>query len=485
VLAYRIPNLMRRLVAEGALAASVVPAFTAYVAQSKEQEAKEFANRMFWTLALLLVAVVGLGMIFAPSIVRALTLGRGTLDFALVVQLNRVLWPFVLFIGLAALSIAILNSFRMFGIPALTPAILNVSVIVASLFAVRSERPAMVLAVGVVVGGFFQFAVQLPFLWRRDIRLRPSLSFRDPGIRRVAKLMIPGVLGVGVAQVNFLVNTMFATHPLTPAGTLMSLQIADRVMELVLGAYAVAIATAILPMMSAQVAERNITELRHTICFSLKLVSFITIPAMVGLVLMRQPIIQVLFQHGRFNEESTRLTAWALLFSALGLPWFAAAKIIIPAFYSTQDTRTPVVVGAIAVGANVFLNFVLVGPLRNGAPAASTSLAAVVNFLVLYWVFRRRYGPLGGSEVLVSVGRVVAASGVMGLGCWLMLKGSLAAVFSGWHASATGQAALLFATLLVAAGLFFGVARLLGCDELSDVVAIATRWREKGLSARG
>ncbi len=475
MLAYRIPNLMRRLVAEGALAASVVPVFTGYVAQSKEQEAKELANRLFWTLALLLSAVAALGVIFAPWIVRALTLGRGNLDFALAVQLNRVLWPFVLFIGLAALSIAILNSFRMFGIPALTPAILNVCVIAASFFAVRSERPAMVLAIGVVVGGFFQFAVQLPFLWRRGIRLRPSLSFRDPALRRVASLMIPGILGVGVAQVNFLVNTVFATHPLMPSGTLMSLQIADRVMELVLGAYAVAIATAILPMMSAHVAERNITELRRTISFSLKLVSFITIPAMVGLVVMREPIIQVLFQHGRFNADSTHLTAWALLFSALGLPWFAAAKIVIPAFYSTADTRTPVFVGAAAVGANVLFNFALVGPLRNGAPAASTSLAAVVNFLVLFWVFRRRYGPLGGSEVLASIGRVVIASGVMGIGCWLMLRGSVAAVFDSWHTSAIGHAALLFVTLLVAVGLFFGAARLLGCEELSDVLALATR----------
>lgn len=475
VLAYRIPNLMRRLVGEGAVSAAFVPVFTSYLARDDREDALDFANKMFWTLAAVLAVVTALGVIFAPLIVKLLTFGRGRVDVPLAISLNRIVWPFVLFIGLSALALATLNSFRIFALPALTPAVLSLSVIASSFVAFRFHQPAFALALGVLAGGVLQLAIQLPLLWKRGIRLRFGISFRHPGVWRASKLMIPGVAGVGIAQVNFLVNTAFATHPLMPAGSLMSLQIADRVMELVLGAYAVAIATAILPTMSAQVAERNIDQLRRTISFSLKLVSFITIPAMVGLVVLRGPIIQVLFQHGRFDAQSTRLTAWALLFSALGLPWFAAAKVVLPAFYSAEDTRTPVMVGAVAVVANVVFNLAFVGPLRNGGPAAATSLAAVVYFVVLYWVFRKRYGEIGAPGILASVGKTAVAAGVMGLACWWLLQYSgFWGSSSGLQHSAASQAAVLLGTLVAAVACFFAMARLLGCDELRDVYALAT-----------
>ncbi|MGH7463503.1 MAG: murein biosynthesis integral membrane protein MurJ, partial [Longimicrobiales bacterium] len=259
-----------------------------------------------------------------------------------------------------------------------------------------------------------------------------------------------------------------------PTGSLVSLQYADRVMELVLGGYAIAIATAVLPMMSRQVVERNIEALRNTLSFSLRLVSFITIPAMVGLVVLRVPIIQVLFEHGRFNRESTQLTAWALLFFAAGLPWFAATKIIVPAFYSTQDLRTPVKVAAWVMVANVLFNLALMLPLRNGGPAAATSLSGMLNFVALYWLFRRRYGDPGSGAMIASAARACAASAVMGAACWAMLE------FSGFLRGAqpfAWQVAVLAVILLVATSLYFGVARLLGCDELKDLFSIARRRR--------
>ncbi len=481
VLAYRIPNLLRRLVAEGSMTASFIPVFANYLKEKERREWIDFANKMFWTLSVILAAIAVLGVVFSPLLVRMLTFGSGKVDIELAVLLNRIMWPYILFIGLSALGMAILNSFRLFAVPAMTPALLNVSVIGFSLIASRFREPSIALAWGVLVGGVLQLAIQLPLLWKHGMRFDFGISFSHPGVRSVARLMVPGLVGIGVAQINFVVDTMFATHESMPVGSLMSLQIADRVMELVLGGYAIAVATAILPMMSQQVAERNLAQLRQTLSFSLRLVSFITIPAMVGLVILREPIIQVLFQHGRFDEQSTRITAWALLFFSLGLPWFAATKIIVPAFYSTQDTRTPVKVAAVVLVANVVFNLLLLEPLRNGGPAASTSLAGMLNFTLLFWIFQRRHGDVGGRAILASVARVSLASAAMGLACWAMLQAS---GFDLPH-SLAWQVAVLAGMLAAATALFFVLARLLGCEEVRDLYGIARRKRNAAEAIMG
>ena len=474
ILAYRIPNLLRRLVAEGSMSASFIPVFATFLKGKESDEWREFANRMFWTLSLLLAAVAVLGVIFSPLLVDMLTLGTSNVDVGLAVLLNRIMWPYIFFIGLSALAMAILNSFRIFAVPALAPVLLNLSVIGFSLMAYRFDKPAIPLAYGVLLGGLLQLAIQLPLLWKQGMRFRFGISFRHPGIRRVGKLMVPGFVGIGVAQINFVVDTVFATLPLMPKGSLMSLQIADRVMELVLGGYAIAVATAILPMMSQQVAERNMAALRQTLSFSLRIVSFITIPAMVGLVVLRQPIIQVLFQHGRFDERSTQMTAWALLFFSFGLPWFAATKIIVPAFYSTQDMRTPVKVAAIVMVANVVFNLMLMEPLRNGGPAAATSLASLLNFALLLGIFVRRHGELGQRSILLSVTKVSVATAVMGMGCWGMLQAS---GFEQPH-PLSWQVAVLAGMLVASIMVYFAMARLLRCEEVSELYGIAKQRRK-------
>ncbi len=477
ILAYRIPNLLRRLAAEGSMTASFIPVFAHYLTDRERQDWKEFANRMFWTLSLVLAVVSVLGVVFSPLLIWAFTLGSTKVDAELATLLNRIMWPYLFFIGPAALLMAILNSFRSFAVPALAPVLLNVSVIAFSLFALRFRQPSVALAAGVLVGGMLQLAIQIPQAWKQGMNFRLGISFSHPGIRKVWRLMVPGFVGIGVAQINFAVDTLFATH-CKPNGSLMSLQIADRVMELVLGGYAIAIATAILPMMSQQVAERNMAELKHTISFSLRLVSFITIPAMVGLVVLREPIIQVLFQHGRFNQESTRITAWALLFFSLGLPWFAVTKIIVPAFYSTHDTRTPVKVALVVMFANVLFNLLLLEPLQNGGPAASTSLAGMLNFSILYWVFRRRHGHLGTRAFLASLAKVSAAAALMGLACWFMLQISgFPDASSSVQRSLALQVTVLLSMLAVATGLYFALAWLFHCEELSDMYGIARRRR--------
>lgn len=470
-LAYRIPNLLRRLVGEGSMSAAFVPVLATYLTEKERDDVWDFANRMFWTLSFLLAMVAVLGVVFSPALVALFTLGESRIPVDQAVYLNRLMFPYIFFISISALAGALLNSFKVFGLPAFTPAMLNLSVIGFSLFADRFGDPTVALALGVLVGGVLQMLVQLPVLWKLGMRFHFGISFSHPGIRRVAKLMVPGVVGISVAQINFFVDTIFATQSFLPEGSLTSLQIADRVMELVLGGYAISVGTAILPMMSRHAAEKNIEELKRTVSFAIRIVSFITVPAMVGLILLREPIIEVLFQHGRFNAESTRLTAWALMLYSIGLPWFAATKILVPAFYSTQDTRTPVRVAILVMGLNIVLNILFIKPLLNGGPALATSLAGVLNASLLFWIFRQRHGGFGGRQIVMSLVRVGVASVCMGLiTCGLSHWVRFASLEPLWL-----RAGKLGAILAASTAVYFALAWLLRCEELSDIYGIARR----------
>jgi putative peptidoglycan lipid II flippase len=475
VLAYRIPNVLRRLVGEGSMTAAFIPVFTDHMRNRSREETWEFANRLFWTFCVILSGLTVLGVIFSPLFVRFFSMfGKNQVQFE-AIYLNRLMFPYILFIGMAAMAMAILNCFHIFGPPAATPILLNISFIVFSVAAVwkHFSNPAAALAVGVLVGGIFQFFWQIPQLVKRGMNFKFAVSFTDPGVRRVARLMIPGFLGMGIAQINLLVDTIFANAKIMPEGSLVSLYVADRVTELVLGGYAIAVATAILPMMSHQAAAGDHEGMKKTFLFALRIVSFITIPATVGLVILREPIVQVLFQHGRFVAESTRLTARALLYYSLGLPAFAAVKLIVPAFYSTQDTRTPVRVAVLAMLANVLLNviflFYFFAKLKNGGPALASALAGYFNVFALFVVFRLRFGRLGTRDVAASLGKIVASSSVMGVFCWSALK------YSQFNSIEHFMPRLLvFIGLIASATLtYLGLAWAFRCDEISEVYGIA------------
>jgi putative peptidoglycan lipid II flippase len=470
-LAYRIPNILRRLVAEGSMSAAFVPVFTGYLKEKEREEVWDFANRMFWTLSVLLAAVAVGGVIFSPLIVKAFTLNDTRIPIDLAVALNRIMFPYIFFIGMSALAMAILNSFRIFGVPAFTPVLLNLSVVIMSFFAGRFTQPGFALAIGILIGGTLQLAIQLPLLWKQGMHFTFGISFSHPGIRRVGKLMLPGIMGIGVAQINFFVDQVFLTRKFLPAGSLTSIGLADRVMELVLGGYAIAVGTAILPMMSQHAAEKNIPELKRTLAFSLRIVSFITIPAMVGLIVMRRPIVQVLFEHGKFDAVSTELTAWALLFYTVGLPFFATSKILVPAFYSTQDMRTPVKIAFGVMFINIVLNFMLLKLLLNGGPALSTSLAGVLNSLLLYRLFVDRHGDIGAHAIGGALLRIILASTGMGVFTWAMLH---VVSFTTPH-GLMYRVGLLAGILTAATGVYFGLAWLMHCEELSDIYGIARR----------
>jgi len=337
------------------------------------------------------------------------------------------------------------------------------------------KDPATSIAVGVLVGGVLQFLIQVPTLVQKGMRFNFGISFTHPAIKNVARLMIPRLFGIGIGQINLFVDTRFATAIKMPEGSLAALYLADRVMELVLGGYAIAVATAILPMMSHQAAANDYSALKKTLSFSVRIVAFIAIPAAAGLMILREPIIRVLFQHGEFVAASTRLTARALLYYAIGLPALASVKLIVPAFYSTKDTRTPVIVASISLVMNIVLNIVFLDfffkRVQNGGPALATALACYFDFFALFIIFRVRYGSLGTMEIARSFSKILLCSGIMSVACWLGVHYTQFTI----HARFLVQLIVFAGLLAGATALYLGLAWVFRCPEVEEVYGIAMR----------
>jgi putative peptidoglycan lipid II flippase len=480
VLAYRIPNLFRRLVAEGSMTASFIPVFSGYMQEKSKEEVWDFANRLFWTLALVAAVITVLGMVFSPAVVNLFSGANVARDQA--VDLNRIIFPYLFFIALAALAMGILNCFHIFGLPAATPVMLNIATILFSVGIVwhHFKDAATSLAVGVLVGGVLQFLIQVPTLVQKGMKFNFGISFSHPAIRDVARLMLPRLFGIGIGQINLLIDTKFATAARMPAGSLAALYVADRVMELVLGGYAIAVATAILPMMSHQAAAKDFESLKKTLSFSVRIVAFITIPAALGLMILREPIIRVLFQHGQFIAASTRLTARALLYYAIGLPALATVKLVVPAFYSTRDTKTPVIVASISLVINIVLNIlflqVFFKQVQNGGPALATALATFFDFFALLIIFRLRYGTMGTMDILRSFAKISLCSAIMGLACWI---GNHYTSFT-VHSRFLVQLLVFTGLITGATVLYLALAWIFRCHEIEEVYGIAVRRRAGG-----
>jgi putative peptidoglycan lipid II flippase len=479
VLVFGIPNLIRRLSGEGALGAAFIPVFTGYLRDKSRSEAWAFAQKVFWDMAALLGVLAILGVVFAREIIRFFTIfSHSPAQWDLAVFLGRIIIPAVFFVALAGIAAAMLNSFHIFALPASTPIFFNLVWILFSFGIVyrpimrmapaRFQTPAVAIACAILLGGIIQFAIQIPSLVRLGMRFRPEISFRDPGVQRVGRLMGPSVLGVGVYQLNFFVDKIFSTSSRMPTGSVMSLYVAEHITQLVMGICAVAMSTALLPTFSHQAAAKDFSEMKRTFGFSLRVVSFIAIPAAVGLILLRQPIVQVLFQHGKFVAESTALTARALFYYSLGLPAFAAIRLITPMYYSMHDTMTPAKVGAYALALNILFNSVFLvfflKYLSNGSPALASSLAAYVNFVLLFAIFRKRHGRLGARVLAASLSKMAVCALAMATVCYAALTVSH---FSGVR-DFLRQGALLAGIIVASSGVYFGLAWLLRCEELGE-----------------
>ncbi|MBI2877370.1 MAG: murein biosynthesis integral membrane protein MurJ [Candidatus Tectomicrobia bacterium] len=415
VVAFRIPNLLRQLVAEGSLTVSFIPVFTDYLVNKPRQDADKLAQVIFTFLLFSLAGIVVLGMILSPWIVTIMTPGFQAYPekLALTIYLTRLLFPYLFFIGLVAFAMGVLNSFHHFAAPALAPVFLNLWMIAAPILLVPYfERPITALVVGVLLGGVTQLLFQLPFLRRQGIHLKLDTDLSHPGAVQIGRLMIPRVFGVAVAQVTVFFNTFLASY--CEPGSNFYLYYADRLMELPLGVFAIALGTVALPTFSRHAAEAQPQEMMKSLSFALRTVLFINLPAMTGLIVLSQPIVNVLFQRGEFDLPTTLATSQALICYAAGLWAFSALRVVVPAFYALQDTRTPVQVAFLALGTHILLSLLLVSPLSFRGLALSSSISSTVNLLILLFILRKRLGRIGGREILFSTLRISGASLGMG-----------------------------------------------------------------------
>ncbi|MBW1889175.1 MAG: murein biosynthesis integral membrane protein MurJ [Deltaproteobacteria bacterium] len=417
--AFRIPNLLRRLFAEGSLTVAFIPVFSEYLTRHGREEAYRLARSAMRMLSIILAVAAVAGVLASPVIVHIIAPGftASPEKYQLCVDLTRFMFPYIFFIGLVALCMGILNVLGHFAAPALAPVFLNLAMITSVLlFSPHLERPVFGLAVGVLLGGLLQLLLQIPFLIKNGLFFWQKTKIFHPGLKRIGKLMLPAVFGAAVYQINMVIGTLLAS--LLPEGSVSYLYYADRLVQFPLGIFAIATATAVLPSLSKQVAKEDFDGLRETFRHAMNFVFFITIPAMVGLVVLREPIVYLLFKRGAFDVETVRLTATALLYYCAGLWAFSAVRIVVSMFYALQDTKTPVKMAVVSITVNVLLGIGLMGPLKHGGLALATSLASVVNLLLLIWALRQKIGMLGWRQIMSSAAISSVNALLMGLVVW-------------------------------------------------------------------
>ena len=389
--AFRLPNLLRRLVAEGALSSAFIPVFTEHVTTRSRAETLRMLRVVTGMMLLILGGLSLLGILAAPWVVRVMAPGFFADPAAgqLTVRLTRLMFPYLFLVGLSALAMGVLNAHRHFLLPALSPVALNIGIIIgAVVIAPRLPEPVVGLGVGVLLGGLGQLLLQVPWLAKRRLLATPRIDFRHPAVRRILGLMAPVVVGQSATHIGTVINTIIASF--LAKGSVSYLYYADRLIEFPLGVFGVAIATAVLPTLSEQAARRDKAALRETVSFALRLVTFVSMPAAVGLFVLSEPIVRVLYERGRFGPAETVGTAAAVAMYALGIVGSSIAKILAQAFFAMGDTRTPVKVSVSAMAFNCTLAFLLAPSLGHVGLALAIAAASTLNAIVLMVVIRRR-----------------------------------------------------------------------------------------------
>ena len=470
--AFRIPNLLRRLFAEGALTVSFIPIFTEYLTTRSREESFRLVRSALTLFSLVLAVVALIGVLLAPFIVMVFAPGFTSEPdkFALTVLLTRIMFPYILLISLVALAMGILNSLGRFAAPALAPVVGNIAMIAAVLLLARHmDPPILSLAIGVILGGILQVLLQIPSLTREKGLLGFNLDFKHPALKRIGLLMAPAALGAAVYQFTILINTLLASF--LPEGSVSYLYYADRVMQFPLGIFAVALATAVLPTMSRQASAKDMEGLRETMSFALRLVFFITIPAMAGLMVLAAPIVQLLFQRGEFSPDTTTATTAALIAYTCGLWSLSAVTIVVRVFYSLQDTSTPAKIAAVSLIGNVCLGLVLMGPFKHVGLAMASVGGSMINFVLLVVVLRRRLGRIDGTRILTSALNNILWTLVMAAAVWL--------VFGRWDPSRsigllslTGQ---VMGGIILGAGLYAALALIWRAPEATALWRLIRR----------
>lgn len=473
-LAATIPNLFRRLLAEGAMTAAFLPVLSEYLQRGDEEETREFLSRF---VTLLTAAVTGfalLGAAVTPWLIETFFSSEfqhveGKVELTII--LTQLMWPYLALVSVAAALQAILNAHKIFGPSAFTPVLLNACIIGCGIgLAYVFPDPSYALVAGFVVGGVVQIAFQVPFLLRwTKIRFGPDLQMFGPGVRRVLMVMVPGVFAAGIYQINVFVSQLIAST--LEGGSIASLQYGIRLQELVLGLFVVSVAQVILPTLADQTAADDEDGVRDTLDYATRLMAFVTLPSTVALMMLGPPIVRLLFEFGAFDAESTRKTAFALTFYALGLFPIAIARVQQQVYYAYKDLKTPTIVAGISAVVNVVLCLTLSGPLGHGGIALAGSIASLVAAVCFGVLLRRKLGPIGGTALLGRVARAGVATAVM--------AGVLYGLEQVWPADGVASRLVLGGWVAVAcvagAAAYLGVAQVLGVNELQTVLDAVRR----------
>ncbi len=487
LIAFRVPNLLRDLFAEGALSTAFITTFSKRIATEGDESAWRLGNKVATLTAIFMSVITLLGIIFAPQIIYVMTGfgGWSPEKTATTILLTRIMWPFILLVSLAALVMGMLNAKNVFGAPAMASSYFNLGSIFGGVvfgywldphFGTRS---LIGLSIGTLIGGLWQLSAQFPSLRRVGYKYHPDFNWRDQGVRTVLALMGPAVIAASAVQVNVLVNSAFAARVTDAAGHVIDgpvswLNIAFRLMQLPLGIFGVAVGTVTLPLVSRTAALGDMAGFRSALAHGVRLVMLLTIPSAVGLILLAEPIISVIYQHGRFTAEATRQTAAALQFYAIGLAAYSAVKVLAPAFYAIDRRYLPMMVSMFSIAVNFLLNwfFMFKVGLGHRGLALSTSIVAVTNFVLLYIMMRKYAGPLETRTLFGLLGKMTVPLALLAGICWL----AMGTVFqTGAHLPEWQKIFGVLLTICVAAAVFFGSAFLFRVDEVRDVVDLVRR----------
>jgi putative peptidoglycan lipid II flippase len=479
--AFRAPNMLRDLFAEGALSTAFVTTFSRRIATDGDDSAWRLASKVATLTVVFMSALTVIGIIGAPVLIHILAPGFPAEKAALTIQLTRIMFPFILLVSLAALVMGMLNARNVFGPPATASSFFNLGSIVGGVVLCYwldpqadwrhphfGERGLMGLAIATLIGGLLQLLVQLPSLGRVGFRFRPDFKWRDPGVRTILALMLPATIAASAVQVNVAVNSGFASA--LGDGPMTWLNIAFRLMQLPLGIFGVAIATVTLPLVSRSAALGNKAEFRGALAHAMRLVMLLTIPSAIGLVILAEPIIALIYQHGRFTAEATMHTAEALRFYAIGLVGYSAVKVLAPAFYALDKRNLPMLVSLLSIAVNFCLNwfFTLNLGLGHRGLALSTSLVAITNFLILYAMMRRYTGRLETGAMIKTLAKLLLAGALLAGICLLAQH----FIFAPTDLTVWRKVFGLLVTITVGSAAFFGAAYLLHVAELRDVVEL-------------
>ena len=471
VMAFTVPNMLRHLVAEGACNTVLVPVFTEYRAKKSKAEFLHVANVTFNVFLLALLFITVIGVIATPLIIKIIAPGFivDQQKFSLTVDLTRILFPYIFLVGLTAYCMGVLHTFRHFTAPAFASAVWNATIIVLMLIFYRSFNVAH-LALAVLAGGILQFAVQFIPLSKIGPIFNIKAGLFHEEVKRIGKLLLPRVIGAGMYQINILVDRMLASLQfIVGKGAVAALYYGNRLFQLPLALFGIAIATAVLPTMSSLVVEKDIDKLKQSISFSIRNMLFFSVPASMGLMVLARPIIKVIFERGEFTSYATDITSAVLFFYAIGLVAYGGVRILVSAFHAMQDTAAPVAIAFFTLLVNIVMNLILMVPLKAGGLALATSIAGLVNVVLLTIVLRNKIGKFGGKDILYCFLKIIFATSLMGLTAYALRRAI------SWNGGIKDAASLVL-IILASIAVYLGTALILKIKEIK----VLSLWTKKG-----